>query len=243
MSFPARAVSHPELSTTNHVVLLARRLTLGYGEKNVISQADLTVHEGEYWALLGRNGTGKSTFINAVIGELAPRSGILGINRDLVPTDGVGVVPQQVALAPSLPTTVREFIDLGTVGCALSANERRQRVAHWIARLDLSGLDLHDLRELSGGQRQRTLLARALVRQPTLLILDEPTASLDAASESSFLQIVAEVNKTQRMTILFITHDSAMARREMSHAAWFNDGGIDSGPLADVLARHGETRS
>ena len=80
------------------MVLIARELSLGYGQKTVLSNINLTVHEGEYWALLGRNGAGKSTFIAALIGELVLRAGVLGINRDLVLADGVGVVPQRLDL-------------------------------------------------------------------------------------------------------------------------------------------------
>jgi len=238
MSLPARAVIHPDLSTSKQVVLIARGLALGYSDKTVLSKVELTIHEGEYWALLGRNGSGKSTFISALIGDLTPRAGILGLNRDLVLADGVGVVPQRVELTPSLPTTVREFVDLGMVGCAISRSERHQRMAHWLPRLELSGLEKHDIRALSGGQRQRTLLARALVRQPTLLLLDEPTAALDTASESAFLRIIASLHREQRMTVLFVTHDTAMARHEMTHAAWFVDGHVDAGLMSEVIDRH-----
>ena len=239
MSLPARAVVHPDLSTSRRVVLIARGVTLAHGRETILSGVDLTVHAGEYWALLGRNGAGKSSFISALIGDLAPRAGVLGLNRDLVLADGVGLVPQRVELNPSLPTTVREFVDLGMVGCAVDAAERRARSARWLTRLELGGLERRDLRSLSGGQRQRALLARALVREPTLLVLDEPTAALDDASEVAFLRVVGELNRERRLTILLVTHDFAVARREAAHAAWFGDGRVDAGPIADVLARHG----
>ena len=239
MSLPARAVTHPDLSTSRRVVLVARGLTIAHGRETILAGVDLTVHEGDYWALLGRNGAGKSSFLRALIGDLAPRAGVLGLNRDLVLADGVGLVPQRVELNPSLPTTVREFVDLGMVGCAIPASQRNERRARWLARLELAGLERRDLRQLSGGQRQRALLARALVREPALLVLDEPTAALDAASEDAFLRVVGELNRERRLTILHVTHDLAVARREAAFAAWFADGRVDAGPLAEVLARQG----
>lgn len=238
MTLRARAVLHPDLSTSRRVVLVARDLALGYGADTILAGVGLTVHEGEYWALLGRNGTGKSTFVAALIGDVAPRAGVLGLNRDLILADGVGLVPQRVELNPSLPTTVREFVELGMVGCAVDAAERRSRRERWLTRLELDGLEKRDLRALSGGQRQRALLARALVREPSLLILDEPTAALDAESESGFLRVVGELNREHGMTILLVTHDLAVARREAGHAAWFADGRVESGPISEILARH-----
>jgi len=137
-----------------------------------------------------------------------------------------------------LPTTVREFVDLGMVGCAVDVSERRARLGRWLTRLELGGMEMRDLRSLSGGQRQRALLARALVREPTLLVLDEPTAALDAASEDAFLRVIGELNRERRLTILLVTHDFAVARREAAHAAWFGDGRVDAGAIGDVLARH-----
>jgi ABC-type Mn2+/Zn2+ transport system ATPase subunit len=190
MTLPVRDVTHPELSTTDHVVLIARDLAIGYGRKTVCSGIEMTVHEGERLGLLGRNGAGKSTFVRTLCGALRPLSGILGVNRDLVLADGIGLVPQRVEIDRNLATTVREFIDLGLVGSPVSRTERRERIAETLSRLELTALAKRDWRALSGGQRQRALLARALVRHPSLLVLDEPTAALDAAGEREFLQAV-----------------------------------------------------
>lgn len=240
MSLPARAVDHPDLSTTDRVVLIARGLALGHGARTVVAGVELTVREGERWAILGRNGAGKSTFLHALVGEVAPRAGVLGLNRHLVLDDGIGLVPQRVELEAALPTTVREFAALGLVGSPLSGREKRARVARWLERLGLAVLAREDLRALSGGQRQRVLLARALVREPALLVLDEPTVALDAEAERDFLGEVEALGRERGQTLLLVTHDLAVARRCCSHAAWFAGGRVDAGPLAKVLARHTE---
>lgn len=239
MALPARDVLHPDLTTSGGVMLVARGLRLGHGRDSIIGRMDLTIREGERWALLGRNGSGKSTFVRTLLGETPPLGGVLGLNRDLVLDDGVGAVPQRLDLPPWLPTTVREFTDLGLEGTGLGGAARRARLADTLARVGLTALAQHDLRRCSGGERQRALLARALVREPRLLVLDEPTAALDAAGEAAFNDIVAAELARRPLTLLLVTHDPAQAARWCTHGAWFGDGSVDAGPLAEVLARHG----
>lgn len=234
MVLPAREVIHPDLSTTARVVLIARGLAIGYGRDTVCRNIDVTVTAGERWALLGRNGAGKSTFIHTLCGRLRPLAGVLGINRDLVLDDGVGLVPQRIEVDPYLATTVHEVVDLGLVGSPVGWRERRHRIAATLDQLGLAALARHDWRTLSGGQRQRALLARALVRQPSLLVLDEPTAALDSESTQRFLAAIEHLASERALSVLLVTHDLALAHRFCHHAAWFHDGGVVSGSVATI---------
>jgi zinc transport system ATP-binding protein len=233
MTLPARSAYHPDLSTQGGVVLVARNLRLGYGRKIILDAVDLTIHEGERWALLGRNGAGKSTFLKTLVGEISPLAGTLALNRDLVLEDGLGLVPQRVDLDPHLPTTVREMVSLGLIASPLGWRARRQRLAEILEELKLTHLARRDLRRLSGGQRQRVLLARALVCHPALLVLDEPTVALDTAGEEEFVAAIEGLAQRRRLTVLLVTHDLVLAERFCTHAARFIDGRVHNETLAE----------
>jgi len=194
------------------------------------------VHPGEIWYLVGANGSGKTTFLRAALGLLAPRAGELV--RDPVRTAGarVGFVPQGDRVGSALPTTVREFVSLGFVASDVPRGERPERLAWALARSGLAGLERRDFAALSGGQRQRTLLARALVRRPSLLVLDEPTEALDESAEQEFLATLEELHRGDpQLTLLVVTHELGLAAREATHLALFHDGTMLAGPRVRVL--------
>jgi ABC-type Mn2+/Zn2+ transport system ATPase subunit len=144
-------------------------------------------------------------------------------------------VPQRCDLNPTLPTTVREFVSLGLVGLSLTPGERRARLEVALGHVGLATLIDHSYWALSGGQRQRALLARALIREPRILILDEPTVGLDPTSQEAFLQLLVSWNRDQALTILYVTHDVSIAERYATHAALFAGGRVIAGPRATVL--------
>ena len=215
-------------------VIEARGLTLGYRGRAVLSRVDWTVGRGEYWFLLGPNGSGKTTLLRGVLGLLAPFSGSLRRDPATASLEQTGFVPQRSRINPTLPTTVREFVGLGSVG--LPRRSRDPGSLDWaLARAGLAGLAGHDLRALSGGQRQRALVARALVRRPRLLVLDEPSEGLDVASEEAFLETIDELHRSERLTLLFVTHKLRIAARYATHVALFADGRLRAGPRDAVL--------
>ena len=220
---------------TSTVILDARHLTLGYGTRAVLRDVTLTINRGEFWCLLGANGEGKTTLLHAVLGLLAPASGRLWMHAAVAARTRVGFVPQRCDLNPTLRTTVSEFVLLGLVGLRLGGTERRHRLAWALEQVGLARLSRRDYWTLSGGQRQRALVARALVRQPELLVLDEPTSGLDPSAEAALLTCLTSLNTTGGLTVVFVTHDLAMAARCASHIALFRDGIVTSGPRADVL--------
>ncbi len=226
----------------NDCILHAERLCVGYGRHDVLRDVSIEVHRGELWFLLGANGQGKTTFLRALLGLVTPSAGSLWLHAEYAARGRVGFVPQRCDLNPALPTTVREFVTLGLVGIRAGTAERATRLA-WA--LDKVGLTSHlhrDYGSLSGGQRQRALVARALIRRPQLLVLDEPTSGLDPASEEAVFALLARLNADERLTILFVSHDLAMAARYATHVAFFRDGGVEAGPRAQMLtAEHIES--
>jgi ABC-type Mn2+/Zn2+ transport system ATPase subunit len=207
-------------------------LAVGYRGRAVITDVDWTVRAGDYWFLLGPNGSGKTTLLRAVLGLITPLAGSLQRDPELASLPHTGFVPQQSRTNPTLPTTVREFVSLGAVGL----RQRDPTSLAWsLARVGIADLAQRDLRALSGGQRQRALVARALIRRPRLLVLDEPTEGLDVASEEAFLAAIAELQQEERMTLLFVTHKLRIAARHATHVALFQAGRVRAGPRDAVL--------
>jgi len=218
-------------------VVTAAGLTLGYGRRPVLAGVDWTVRAGERWFLLGPNGGGKTTLLRGVLGLLPARAGRLALHPELARRERIGFVPQRCEFNRSLPITVREFVRLGTVGLGLGRRETAAYLDRALAHASLDGLARRSFWALSGGQRQRALVARALVRRPTLLVLDEPTNHLDPAQEDALLRLVAALNADEGVTVLFVTHDVALASRWATHVALVFDGRVVAGPAPDVLAR------
>ena len=207
-------------------LLRATRLHLAYGARDVLRDATLEVRRGEFWFLLGGNGSGKTTFLRGLLGIVAARSGSLALDPALRGRAGIGFVPQHCDINPSLPTTVREFVSLGLVGLRVPRAERPERVARAITRVGLGSLARRDYWSLSGGQRQRALVARGLVREPLLLILDEPMNHLDPDAEESLLADLVTLNERDRLALMLVTHDVAMAERHATHLATFAHGEV-----------------
>jgi ABC-type Mn2+/Zn2+ transport system ATPase subunit len=217
------------------LALRASELSLGYGNKTVLGAVNLAVRCGEFWFFLGPNGSGKTTLIRAILGVLRPRAGSLWLHPVQACRERIGFVPQRCDLNPTLPTTVREFVLLGLVGIAGSNATAAERLTWALETVGLGGLEERGYWTLSGGQRQRALVARALVRRPAFLILDEPTNGLDLAAEEAFLHVLADLHVRDRLTIIFVTHDVTIAARYATHVALFHSAGLESGPREAIL--------
>lgn len=219
------------------IVLQTTELTVGYARRTVLERVTFELRKGERWFFIGPNGSGKTTLIRAILGILRPQAGELWLHPELARREGIGFVPQRCDLNPALPTTVREFVVLGLVGIRLSTKAEAARLEWALGKVGLQGMAGRDYWSLSGGERQRALVARALVRRPGLLILDEPTSSLDLSTEDSFLRLLADLNREEHLTLLFVTHDIAIAARYATHLALFHSGSVEAGPRQQVLTR------
>jgi ABC-type cobalamin/Fe3+-siderophores transport system ATPase subunit len=131
---------------------------------------------------------------------------------------------------------VRVFLLLGTVGARAPRREERSRLAWALEHAGLAGMERHSYWALSGGQRQRALVARALVRRPSLLILDEPTSNLDPSAEDALLRLLSDLRRTQALTLVFVTHDVEVAARYGTHLALMSGGRVRAGMARDLLA-------
>lgn len=180
-------------------VLSMRGAQLGYGRLVVLRDVDIELAAGEYLGVVGPNGAGKSTLLLGLLGALEPLSGTL-VRRDGL---AVGYIPQQGALDSIFPLTVRDIVAMAYDFAGRRVDDRH--VDDLIERVKLTELAGRRYRELSGGQKQRALLARALVTDPQLLVLDEPTNGLDLPSENTIMSMVAALHREGR-TIILVTH-------------------------------------
>lgn len=192
------------------VAIWCRQLGFRYRETEVFQNVSFHVHAGEFVVLTGKNGAGKSTLLKLIVGLLQPSQG-----RVLVfgaPPGGnhtsIGYVPQHTDYDRAFPIRVAEVVGMGRLA-GLSRPDRRNQAEQIDQALHQA--EVYDLKErpfaaLSGGQRRRVLVARALVERPKLLVLDEPTAYLDSASERQFNSVMARLKGST--TVLIATHDA-----------------------------------
>jgi ABC-type Mn2+/Zn2+ transport system ATPase subunit len=220
---------------SQEMVLKAVRVALGYGRRTILAALDLEIHRGDFWFCLGPNGEGKTTLLRALLGDLQPRHGQLWWHPDMAQRQRIGFVPQRCDLNPALPTTIREFVLLGTVGTQIRRREYAERLEWALTKVGLQDMGWRSYWELSGGQRQRALIARALVRQPGLLLLDEPTNGLDLPTADALLQLLVELNRREQVTLFFVTHDIALAARYASHTLLLHRGRAVAGPVQEIL--------
>ena len=187
---------------------------VGYGERPVLRGVDVTLRRGDVLALLGPNGSGKSTLVRAVLGLVPLRSGTLDLFG--VPAAGfrerwrIGYVPQRHTVAGGVPSTVREVVSSGRLARRrpFAPETRRDRAAVHAAleTVHLMEKERHDVSQLSGGQQRRTLIARALAAEPEVLVMDEPTAGVDAANQEILADTMARL-VAAGTTILLVAHE------------------------------------
>jgi ABC-type Fe3+/spermidine/putrescine transport system ATPase subunit len=199
--------------------LRLEHVALGYGPQPVVRDLTLSLTDGEMMSLLGPSGAGKTTILRAVAGFIRPGAGRILIDgrpvNDLPPERrAVVMVFQKALLFPFLD--VRENIGFGLKMQGLDAGETRRRVDAVMALTGLAGLGRRKVHEISGGQQQRAALARALVLQPAVLLLDEPLSSLDANLRQQMREFIQQIQAETGVTTLFVTHDQSEALM-MSH--------------------------
>ena len=186
------------------------KLKLGFGKNVTISDVDFEINSGDFVCIVGANGSGKTTLIKAILGLVSPILGAIKFGDGITLTD-IGYLPQELNLEQNFPALVSEVV---LSGCLSKMHHRicydkseQQKMQEVLKRLGILKLKDLSFNELSGGQKQKVLLARALVSEPKLLILDEPSNNLDHESREGFYQILTELNKSKKITILMVTHD------------------------------------
>ncbi|MGY2128386.1 metal ABC transporter ATP-binding protein [Blastococcus sp. SYSU DS0617] len=230
--------------STGPGVIDLRRATIGYGDVPIVRDVDLTVRAGEAVAVLGSNGSGKTTLARGLLGLATVLGGevqVLGAPIGRLRERGrVGYVPQRHSISGAVPATVREVAGVGRL--ARLGLFRRLGAADRAAVVDaVTAVGLADrlddpVASLSGGQQRRVLVARALAAEPELLIMDEPTAGVDAASQEALAGVLAGIS-ARGTTLVVVTHESAPLAGVLSRAVVIDHGRVAyDGPLAEASA-------
>lgn len=208
-------VTFPTIVGTDEIVA-ARQVSLSYGGIEVLSDVSFTVQRGDYIGLVGPNGSGKSTLVKVLLGLLKPSGGtvtLFGKQQGAFKAwRRVGYLPQRIgSFNPYFPATVKEIVALGLIPAKRFprrlGKSDRAAIEKALALLGISDIGNKLIGALSGGQQQRALIARALVHEPDLLILDEPTTALDPETRENFFSLAHELNRKRGVTIILITHD------------------------------------
>jgi ABC-type Mn2+/Zn2+ transport system ATPase subunit len=195
----------------HHPVLELNGVSFTYGDGAVLRDIDLVIPEGAFCGVVGPSGAGKSTLLRLMDGSLKPSAG--SVTRGTGP-DGarlrLGIVPQLEAIDWNFPITVEQVVMLGTAGdgrrLPWSTAPMRRRAGELLDQLGIGELADRHIRALSGGQQQRAFIARALIRNPDLLVLDEPTSGVDVRTRHDILHLLHELNH-QGISIVMTTHD------------------------------------
>lgn len=211
---------------TNLITL--ENVSVAFGQRRVLSDISLNLRPGKILTLLGPNGAGKSTLVRVVLGLVAPDAGVIKRDKAL----RIGYVPQKLQLDTTLPLTVGRFMRLrpGTRKADLIPALKRVQAAHLIDA---------PMQKLSGGETQRVLLARALLNQPQLLVLDEPTQGVDVNGQVSLYNLIDELRKELDCAVLMVSHDLHLVMAKTDEVLCLNHHICCSG-TPEVVSMHPE---
>lgn len=213
------------------------------GDVTVLEDVNLTVAPGDYLGLIGPNGAGKTSLLRIVLGLLAPTRGRVRLFGKAPATfrewGRIGYVPQRATMDPALPVTVAEVVTTG-LGASLGwfrplSGPGRARVREVLDQVGMRHHAATRVGALSIGQQQRVLVARALVSEPELLVLDEPTGGIDPDAQQSLYALLRHLNRERGVTLVLVSHDIAVVAREVTKLACLNRRLVFHGPPADFL--------
>jgi zinc/manganese transport system ATP-binding protein len=204
------------------------------GGREVLQDVRFSIRPGEFVGLIGSNGAGKTTLLRVILGLLPASSG-----KVTVSAAGVGYVPQKIQLDPDMPLRARDLVGLGLdgqrYGIPFPSRARRKLVDEMLRAVDAEHIGNARVGNLSGGEQQRILIAHALISRPGLLLLDEPLANLDIASEQEVVALLGRIATEQRIAVLISAHEMNPLLPVMDRIVYMAHGRAASGPTDEVV--------
>ncbi|MSP66610.1 MAG: ATP-binding cassette domain-containing protein [Alphaproteobacteria bacterium] len=193
------------------VRLAAHGVSVDFGRRRVLEEIDLALHGGEIVTLIGPNGSGKTTLVRTLLGLIAPALGRV----ERTPGLRFGYMPQALHLDRTLPLAVGRFLTLG-------APRGHRAIAAALEEVGAGALAARQFHDLSGGEARRVLLARALLRDPDVLVLDEPTAQIDVTGQAEFYDLVRGLRDRRGCAVLLVSHDLHLVMAATDHVVCLN---------------------
>lgn len=206
-------------------------LSFTYERQTVLEHIDLVVEEGSFLGLVGPNGSGKTTLLKCILGLLKPQVGEIRLFgtpiNEFKDWHEIGFVSQKAnSFNTGFPASVFEVVSSGLTSklgfFKFLGKEEKRKIHEAIDAVGLSDFSKRNIGELSGGQQQRVFIARALVSDPKLLILDEPTVGVDAKTVQQFYDLLTELNRRFNITLILVTHDIGTITDKVTHVACLN---------------------
>ena len=201
----------PPEDTSAPPLIEVRDVSLRLGDTDVLQHVDLTLRPGEILTLIGPNGAGKTTLLRVALGLTKPTSGQVTRKRGTT----FGYVPQRFAVDPTLPLTVGRFL-------SLPRRRTRAQVADALTEVGVPEAVDRELPTLSGGEFQRVMLARALLRRPDVLVLDEPLQGVDVTGQVALFELIAQLRRAHGFAVLMVSHDLHLVMRQTDHVLCLN---------------------
>ena len=214
---------------------LAKTYLIGHVRVVALDDVSLSVDEGRFVAVTGASGSGKSTLLNLLGGLDTPSAGTIEVAGAFVSAmdrealaryrrHQAGMIFQSFNLIPS--RTALENVELPLVFSGVDKRERRRRAAGLLEKVGLAHRAGHRPAELSGGEQQRVAVARALVNDPRLLLADEPTGNLDSQTSREIVGLLAELNRSRRLTVVMVSHEESLVREYAQEVVRLRDGRV-----------------
>ena len=219
----------------NDFVITLESLTIGYDGQAVLSEISLAIARGSFTAILGANGTGKSTLLKTLLGLQPAVSGQIKIS----PPATFGYVPQAIQFDPLYPLTGFDVALMGAFGrvgpMKFPSRVERNFVRECLHATAATEFAPKKFSQLSGGQKQRVLIARALATKPDILVLDEPTAGVDVAATRALLEFISQIHLERKLTVLLVTHDLPLVKKHAQQIIWLHNGEVLHGSVAELF--------
>jgi zinc transport system ATP-binding protein len=239
--------THPLHPVERQIAIRFEGVSFSYGPVKVLEKASFHIHQGEFIALVGPNGSGKTTVLKLLLGLEKPDTGKIGIFGTAAEGpdrnhDRIGYVPQQAPQDRAFPISVRDVVRMGRLRSLLGyTRDDRAAVEEALVQADIQDLADRSFAALSGGQRRRVLVARALASRPEILILDEPTANMDSESGERLFETLGHLKG--KTTILIVTHDLDFVSSLTDRALCLGDAEGEEHPYGIVQHRTGHVHA